>query len=129
MPLIHRFYNLCCQPTLAHFFLLHMEPPPTEIYTLSLHDALPIFAYQQKESTARVASIMENTNLSKQQQVSIIDRSEERVSRNAETDLVCRLLLEKKKPRRRERGVDLAHDIALDLAQKLRTRNRRDDSE
>src|SRR5205814_4841348 len=92
-----------------------------------------------KESTARVASIMENTNLSKQQQVSEIMRqmltqaqtagqyftndqikemtrkvsaevdlvhqqtqnqryrSEERFSRNAETDLVCRLLLEKKK--------------------------------
>src|SRR5207249_9589194 len=49
-----------------------------------------MLAYQQKESTARVASIMENTNLSKQQ------RSEERFSRNAETDLVCRLLLEKK---------------------------------
>src|SRR5207253_4843704 len=88
-------------------------------------------------STARVASIMENTNLSKQQQVSEImrqmltqaqtagqyftndqikemtrkvsaevdlvhqqtqnQRSEERFSRNAETDLVCRLLLEKKK--------------------------------
>src|SRR5258708_9661002 len=31
-------------------------------------------AYQQKESTARVASIMENTNLSKQQQVSEIMR-------------------------------------------------------
>src|SRR5437016_7564676 len=60
-----------------------------------------MLAYQQKESTARVASIMENTNLFKQQQVSIIDatraRSEERFSRNAETDLVCRLLLEKKK--------------------------------
>src|SRR5262249_56482615 len=98
--------------------------------------------YQQKESTARVASIMENTNLSKQQQVSEImrqmltqaqtagqyftndqikemtrkvsaevdlvhqqtqnqrygsSRSEERFSRNAETDIVCRLLLEKKK--------------------------------
>src|SRR5207245_4229706 len=39
-----------------------------------------MLAYQQKESTARVASI----------------RSEERFSRNAETDLVCRLLLEKK---------------------------------
>src|SRR5206468_10825357 len=92
----------------------------TEIYTLSLHDALPIYetqkeiagiqsatsrqntkdqvyaqnemlAYQQKESTARVASIMENTNLS----YSGV-RSEERFSRNAETDLVCRLLLEKK---------------------------------
>src|SRR5262249_56336348 len=30
--------------------------------------------YQQKESTARVASIMENTNLSKQQQASEIMR-------------------------------------------------------
>src|SRR5207302_2966700 len=65
-----------------------------------------MLAYQQKESTARVASIMENTNLSKQQQVSEImrqidrksgsagmPRSEERFSRNAETDIVCRLLL------------------------------------
>src|SRR5205809_7251821 len=53
------------------------DTPTTEIYTLSLHDALPIYemlAYQQKESTARVASIMENTNLSKQQQVSEIMR-------------------------------------------------------
>src|SRR4051812_49491725 len=63
-----------------------------------------MLAYQQKESTARVASIMENTNLSKQQQVSEnmrqmltqAQRSEERFSRNAETDLVCRLLLENK---------------------------------
>src|SRR5204862_7246605 len=57
-----------------------------QIVILSLHDALPIYtkdqvyaqnemlAYQQKESTARVASIMENTNLSKQQQVSEIMR-------------------------------------------------------
>src|SRR5260370_559250 len=33
-----------------------------------------MLAYQQKESTARAASIMENTNLSKQQQVSEIMR-------------------------------------------------------
>src|SRR5438128_6928563 len=33
------------------------------------------------------------------------DRSEERFSRNAETDLVCRLLLEKKKRRKAERTV------------------------
>src|SRR5438874_11765767 len=73
------------------FFFFVNEPASTEIYTLSLHDALPIstsrqntkdqvyaqnemLAYQQKESTARVASIMENTNLSKQQQVSEIMR-------------------------------------------------------
>src|SRR5437868_13675626 len=67
------------------------KPPTTKISTLTLHDSLPIstsrqntkdqvyaqnemLAYQQKESTARVASIMENTNLSKQQQVSEIMR-------------------------------------------------------
>src|SRR5690625_7415118 len=33
-----------------------------------------MLAYQQKESTARVASILENTNLSKQQQVCEIMR-------------------------------------------------------
>src|SRR5438876_5881247 len=78
-----------------------------------------LFPYTTLFRSARVASIMENTNLSKQQQVSEIMRqmltqaqtagqyftndqpfelrSEERFSRNAETDLVCRLLLEKKK--------------------------------
>src|SRR5260370_27008505 len=47
-----------------------------------------MLAYQQKESTARVASINKQASHF---------RSEERFSRNAETDLVCRLLLEKKK--------------------------------
>src|SRR5437867_6862127 len=36
-----------------------------------------------------------------------IDRSEERFSRNAETDLVCRLLLEKKNDRNVQRNVRL----------------------
>src|SRR5438105_14901922 len=103
-------------PLLFYFYLSFFfnDTATTEIYTLSLHDALPILdnqkeiaemqnetqkeiagiqsatsrqntkdqvyaqnemlAYQQKESTARVASIMENTNLSKQQQVSEIMR-------------------------------------------------------
>src|SRR5438270_2294242 len=47
-----------------------------------------MLAYQQKESTARV---------DKQASHFVHIRSEERFSRNAETDLVCRLLLEKKK--------------------------------
>src|SRR5438876_7839915 len=83
------------------------RPPPKSTlfpYTTlfrSVYAQNEMLAYQQKEYTARVASIMENTNLSKQQQVSEImrqmltQRSEERFSRNAETDLVCRLLLEK----------------------------------
>src|SRR5205809_5967348 len=84
------------------FFLLIPRPPRSTLFPYTT--LFRSLAYQQKESTARVASIMENTNLSKQQQVSEIMlgkigvfRSEERFSRNAETDLVCRLLLEKKK--------------------------------
>src|SRR4051812_49887390 len=41
-------------------------------------------------------------------------RSEERFSRNAETDLVCRLLLEKKKTRRRRRSPRSARVAAAD---------------
>src|SRR5437870_11417646 len=39
-------------------------------------------------------------------------RSEERFSRNAETDLVCRLLLEKKKARRQRAPCGLGQSIA-----------------
>src|SRR5690349_24119100 len=37
-------------------------------------------------------------------------RSEERFSRNAETDLVCRLLLEKKKIKKRHKDNDLSRE-------------------
>src|SRR5256714_7965795 len=42
----------------------------------------------------------------------VIRRSEERFSRNAETDLVCRLLLEKKKnrPQHTHSDIDLVQD-------------------
>src|SRR5580700_7252194 len=45
-----------------------------ELTKMQLDNQNEMLAYQQKESTARVASIMENTNLSKQQQVSEIMR-------------------------------------------------------
>src|SRR5438874_6836891 len=50
-----------------------------------------MLAYQQKESTARV-----DKQASHFVHIPGLSRSEERFSRNAETDLVCRLLLEKK---------------------------------
>src|SRR5436309_13100937 len=75
------------------FFLMIRRPPRTTIfpYTTLFRSGIQsatsrqntkdqvyaqneMLAYQQKESTARVASIMENTNLSKQQQVSEIMR-------------------------------------------------------
>src|SRR5687767_319130 len=75
---------------LALFFLIILRPPRSTLFpytTLFRSSATSrqntkdqvyaqneMLAYQQKESTARVASIMENTNLSKQQQVSEIMR-------------------------------------------------------
>src|SRR5437667_6051027 len=50
-------------------------PPRSQLFPYTtLFRSNEMLAYQQKESTARVASIMENTNLSKQQQVSEIMR-------------------------------------------------------
>src|SRR4051812_49998308 len=74
------------------FSFFFNDTATTEIYTLSLHDALPIyheypFLYQRQ--TCHQVQPNQATNQKR--------RSEERFSRNAETDLVCRLLLEKKK--------------------------------
>src|SRR5204863_5652570 len=84
----------------------------TAIYTLSLHDALPILILVVWFLLPRVARLMIHTPtaisifvcLSMVQLMAVFIsmrctlcvRSEERFSRNAETDLVCRLLLEKK---------------------------------
>src|SRR5207249_11226562 len=54
--------------TSMSFVLMRPSPPPTTLFPYTT-----LFR-SQKESTARVASIMENTNLSKQQQVSEIMR-------------------------------------------------------
>src|SRR5262249_62123715 len=88
------------QSRMRSIFLFFNDTPTTEIYTLSLHDALPIFKdirdeynYPKKKGIKDECSrLLEASSL-------IPFRSEERFSRNAETDLVCRLLLEKKKLR------------------------------
>src|SRR5438105_13040385 len=96
----------------------------TDIYTLSLHDALPILVSWIKHSVDRfvivsifipklrlililnsflgssdslVFSELFRIRMSRNFGKKMLTRSEERFSRNAETDLVCRLLLEKKK--------------------------------
>src|SRR5690348_18037821 len=67
------------------------DPATTEIYTLSLHDALPILSLILHLGNLFLIVQLHFSKLF------LIQRSEERFSRNAETDLVCRLLLEKKK--------------------------------
>src|SRR5438874_11725811 len=84
------------------FFFFFNDTATTEIYTLSLHDALPIFefliapgrlAQEYTDANARkVGDIMTSSV------VSVAPRSEEHTSElQSRRDLVCRLLLEKKK--------------------------------
>src|SRR4028119_2540893 len=70
------------------YFFFFNDTATTEIYTLSLHDALPI---SNKQHVTR-----HMLYITCDQAHVIQYRSEERFSRNAETDIVCRLLLEKK---------------------------------
>src|SRR5688572_31305525 len=86
----------------------------TDIYTLSLHDALPISNVVTDAASGVVdifhgidkAVAILGTISGKTVKLMVLAliclgnnrRSEERFSRNAETELVCRLLLEKKKP-------------------------------
>src|SRR5438552_12132082 len=81
-------------------FFFFNDPTPTNIYTLSLHDALPIFLRQKSGGTPDHARDHrrrrpERTVFSRHR----FDlRSEEHTSELQSPDqLVCRLLLEKKK--------------------------------
>src|SRR5437773_3898538 len=95
---------------LASFF--SNDTPTTKIYTLSLHDALPIFA--EALSGAQIActlipetedpAALESAGVRSADLVVLADddlgknRSEEHTSElQSHHDLVCRLLLEKKK--------------------------------
>src|SRR5206468_12059301 len=80
----------------SSFFFFFTDTPTTEIYTLSLHDALPISALrtpgQLRLASPRSISWMVAPYEENRQ------RSEEHTSElQSRSDLVCRLLLEKKK--------------------------------
>src|SRR5437588_7003852 len=77
------------------FFISH--PPTSVIYTLSLHDALPIFQGRAYCCLQITSSSSNWTAFSAT--VPPLVRSEEHTSElQSHSDLVCRLLLEKKKP-------------------------------
>src|SRR2546430_17743333 len=72
------------------FFFFFNDTATTEIYTLSLHDALPI-STPLRRSEERVPHRVD-------QRDGCRDRSEEHTSElQSQSNLVCRLLLEKKK--------------------------------
>src|SRR5438105_13873196 len=86
------------------FFFFH-NPAPTEIYTLSLHDALPIWFGSASCTTTTPAPTRAKRSRSKPPPEPISPagrscRSEEHTSElQSRVDLVCRLLLEKKNTR------------------------------
>src|SRR5438046_4909372 len=85
--------------------------PPTEIYTLSLHDALPIsFAgiggsARSRHDSSYPASAAPVRAIGPSSGAKSAQRSEEHTSElQSLTNLVCRLLLEKKKQTTRNTG-------------------------
>src|SRR2546430_8840728 len=88
---------------LSVFFFFN-DTATTEIYTLSLHDALPIWSHRSRDHCSAVMrSRRKPTSASLVFCVSA-SRSEEHTSElQSQSNLVCRLLLEKKKKNRRSR--------------------------
>src|SRR5438132_13201551 len=69
----------------------------TEIYTLSLHDALPISAHRLRARRHRAAGLACAPQRGAGLRLGAVQRSEEHTSElQSHSDLVCRLLLEKK---------------------------------
>src|SRR5690606_39859431 len=103
------------------FFSFFQSTAPTYVYTLSLHDALPIYAvifsylqnlkkgidYDRRKDWYNQVKTMEFTDIEKVHQTELANRpytyrSEEHTSElQSRENLVCRLLLEKKKKNRK----------------------------
>src|SRR5438105_12918617 len=108
---IHYFYCL------VSFFFFNDTATP-EIYTLSLHDALPISPFFSEKCAIPPCDVPERRRTS--------DRSEEHTSElQSRVDLVCRLLLEKKKKKKNEQLNNTAIVYARILYVVQGTRQRR----
>src|SRR5690606_39491700 len=108
---LHSIYAHLLPLSPRHYFFFFNDPAPTEIYTLSLHDALPISGMPQRQDKARlreqafnkpcmneVKRHFINQNISGLIRRILSNRSEEHTSElQSRENLVCRLLLEKKK--------------------------------
>src|SRR5438034_8192762 len=80
----------------SFFFFFFNDTATTEIYTLSLHDALPISTGARARSASPIATARGDDERDERGVSS--ERSEEHTSElQSHSDLVCRLLLEKKK--------------------------------
>src|SRR5256885_8445992 len=91
-----RFY--CVHVYLFFFFFFFNDTATTEIYTLSLHDALPILPRPEGSWIPARSSPGASSTRSLRSGRIPSERSEEHTSElQSPCNLVCRLLLEKKK--------------------------------
>src|SRR2546428_13056872 len=93
------FYFYCCMLSrLLVIFFFFNDTATTEIYTLSLHDALPISLSWPAMARFSSTPLTCRAARSRSKRCSASRRSEEHTSElQSRSDLVCRLLLEKKK--------------------------------
>ena len=99
--LVFLCYLSCVLARRCFCFFFFNDPAPTEIYTLSLHDALPISLDMLNHKTNFLIHIVRHAA----EVSNDLERSEEHTSELQSPDhLVCRLLLEKKKFNTRVRG-------------------------
>src|SRR5690349_24172438 len=93
--------------TVSLFFFFFNDTATTEIYTLSLHDALPIWYPSRNRKVIETASAPTTRIMT-----GCARRSEEHTSElQSRRDLVCRLLLEKKKNKTKQM-VPLVYDAS-----------------
>src|SRR5258707_12154410 len=92
-----RIYTACCRVKSSSFFFFFNDTATTEIYPLSLHDALPISCRPQRRPRPPAGSACRRPRSSLLPH-SARKRSEEHTSElQSRQYLVCRLLLGKKK--------------------------------
>src|SRR6478735_12511997 len=89
------------------FFFFFNDTATTEIYTLSLHDALPISSCSTPTATRSASMRPRRVTCSRSP---VDSRSEEHTSElQSPCNLVCRLLLEKKKKKMRRNPTKKKH--------------------
>src|SRR2546427_6099279 len=93
---------------MVSFFFFFNDTATTEIYTLSLHDALPISRIVRRSRGPTTTPPRRSTMSSESIAAAASSRSEEHTSElQSQSNLVCRLLLEKKKTKN---GIHGRHD-------------------
>src|SRR5690242_21517352 len=103
----------------SYFFIFFFfnDTATTEIYTLSLHDALPISSFIVMADGVHILPLATSQDHKRRD-----DRSEEHTSElQSHVNLVCRLLLEKKKKRKKKKKLsDTLYNITYKQKQDLK---------